>query len=231
MPSGCSIPYMSDMNRTMYGTAVVQALGRPVVMSSLLVSFARRPGGVRMMQQQHHQSMNRGMARANDVKHPALSNGMQAASVLQHHSLTNRGQTLLVQQRTIRTDLAGLAQQTVFQQQVVAPAAMTQSTMMHIDSVRQRALTAQQASLIQQRGIRYIPTGVLGAPLLQSQTIQSTSMIEERAAALMGHGLVRGVTQSHMMQNLVQQRYLGGPLVPCRRVQLVAGHPARMVNK
>lgn len=105
-----------------------------------------------------HQSMstglNGGMAHANVMRHQAVPNRAQATSVLQHHSLINGGRAMVVQQRTMMTGVGGVAQQTVIQQRVAAPANMTQPAMMRVGAVRQRAFTPQQASLIQQRGIR-----------------------------------------------------------------------------
>lgn len=79
---------------------------------------------------------------------------------------------------------------------------------------------------------RLVQTRVMGNPMLQTQTLGSATMIRgspatRPAAALIGHGLLRGVNQGAMMQQLVRQRYLGGPIMPGRSVQVMAGRPIR----
>ena len=66
---------------------------------------------------------------------------------------------------------------------------------------------------------------VLGAPMLQAQRMGQAFM-QQRNSNLVGAGLVRGSGPS-VMQQLVRQRYLGGPVMPGRGMTLVAGRPIR----
>ena len=85
--------------------------------------------------------------------------------------------------------------------------------------------------------LRLTQSRVLGTPVLQAQRLSRPTFIARPgasanpalvggSASLMGPGLVRGAGPS-MMQQLVRQRYLGGPVMPGRGIQIVAGRPVR----
>ncbi|BFZ24911.1 hypothetical protein BsWGS_27950 [Bradybaena similaris] len=224
VPAGCQLPYVPGINPSMYaGPAMVQGLAGPTMMTSSSVHIAQHPGGATIMQ---HQSMSAGlsgaMSQATMMQQQAMANGVQATSVLQR-TLTNGGQTMLVQQRTMTTGLDGMTQQTVVQQQMAGPG-MASAALFHANAMRQ-----QQASMMQQRSIRLVQTGMVGNPMMHAQTLRGAALIPGGTMGpLIGHGMLRGVSQGTMMQQLVRQRYLGGPVMPGRGVQLMAGRPIRV---
>ncbi|CAG5127671.1 unnamed protein product [Candidula unifasciata] len=231
VPAGCQLPYHPGMNPSMYaGAAMVQGLARPTMMTSSSVHIAQHPGGATIMQ---HQSMSTGLAgamsQATVMQQQAMANGVQSTSLLQR-TLTNGGQTMVVQQRTMTTGLDGMTQQTMVQQQMAAPG-MSPAALFHANAMRQRNMATQQASMMQQRSIRLVQAGIMGNQMLHAQAMRGAGLMpggQMAPTTLIQHGMLRGVSQGTMMQQLVRQRYLGGPVMPGRGIQLMAGRPIRV---
>ncbi|XP_035825717.1 uncharacterized protein LOC101860495 [Aplysia californica] len=237
LQSSRSAGFSASVNPSSYaGASVIRGMSQPAMMSSSSMHFAQHPGGGATILRQQSLSAAAGLngagvaAQATVVQQHALANGLQATSLLQQRTLTNGSQTMVVQQRTLTTGLGGMSQQTVVQQRV---APLAPSAALHASALRQHAL-ASQAGLMHQRGVRLAQARVLGAPMLQAQRLGRPAFIARGGAAaggsttLLGPGLVRGGSQASMMQQLVRQRYLGGPVMPGRGVQIVAGRPVRV---
>lgn len=72
-------------------------------------------------------------------------------------------------------------------------------------------------------------TQLLRAQALSGAFLQQTST--RNCPSILNSSLVRGGAPGSVMQQLVRQRYLGGPVMPGRGVQMVAGRPVRSVDK
>jgi len=191
-------------------------------MSSSSVQFAQNVGGGASFVRQQSMSAG-GLAQATVMQQHALPNGLQATQVVQQRTLTN-GSTMMVQQRTLTTGPGGVQQQTVVQQHVTAPNTAT--------VLQQSRQQQQHQHMMQRRAVRMTP--VLGAPMLQGQQRLVRPAFITGGGNVVGPRLIRGSagSQASVMQQLVRQRYLGaslgGPVMPGRGIQLLAGRPVRV---
>ncbi|GFO28415.1 hely protein [Plakobranchus ocellatus] len=207
----------SSINPSSYGATVAQGMPRPAMMSSTVQFAHHLAGGTTIMR---HQSLQAGVAGSVAAHSTVLQQHGGATAVLQQRTMTNGGQTVLVQQRTMTTGLGAVAQQTVVQQRLAAQAAMYQ------------AGSAQRA--LQQGAVRLAHSHIMGAPVYRAQAIPGAGIIRASSHPLIRQHMVQAGThgqvipgQSSLMQHLVRQRYLGGPVMP-GRVQMVAGRPLRV---
>ncbi|GFR60535.1 hely protein [Elysia marginata] len=209
---------VSGVNQSGHKAALVQGMPQQTTLSST-VQFAHHHGGRTTIMQ--HQSLSAGMAGGVAAQATALQQHGGATSVLQQRTMTNAGQTVLVQQRIMTTCQGAVNQQALLQQRLAAQAAQAaQAALYHAGRPVRHQAMQQVLGLPQRR--------VVDASMYQTQALTGTGIIAGGTHALIGQRLVQGGTpQSSIMQHLVRQRYLGGPVMP-GRVQMVAGRPVRI---